>query len=101
MYVKPMSVTISKNAPATRREFNEPIMNREVVAMNAGKSQKLYSTLGILGEAIVRVCVMKAARVLRRLLAEIKRRTDPVTVPIDQRIVSVVITRRQRLEIQK
>ncbi|KAL2729758.1 hypothetical protein V1478_005568 [Vespula squamosa] len=41
-----------------------------------------------------------ASRVLRRLLAEIKRRTDPVTIQINQRFVSVVIRRRQRFEIQ-
>ncbi|KAL2736845.1 hypothetical protein V1478_002378 [Vespula squamosa] len=41
-----------------------------------------------------------ASRVLRRLLAEIKRRTDPVTIQINQRFVSVVIRRKQRFEIQ-
>ncbi|KAL2729764.1 hypothetical protein V1478_000112 [Vespula squamosa] len=116
MGVRSMSVTIWKNVPAIRRESNKPILNRDVGVTNAEKFQKLYCALHILDNCIIPCTYLgtlyrtlfyatlypmkTASRVLQRLLAEIKRRTDPVTVQINQRFVSVVIRRRQRFEIQ-
>ncbi|KAL2741522.1 hypothetical protein V1478_000110 [Vespula squamosa] len=100
MGVRSMSVTIWKNVPAIRRESNKPILNRDVGVTNAEKFQKLYCALHILDNCIIpctyletlyrtlfyaTLYPMKAAsRVLRRLFAEIERRTDPVTIQINQ-----------------